>query len=73
MVIHLLDDSMVVEVFFDPSDREFSDNICVRVKEDCPEEERLLRAEETNIFLTPQQACQLAQALSKAAKCSIHD
>ncbi len=73
MAIHLLDNSLHVEVFYDPSDRAYSDNICVQVQEDCPEEERLLRAVETNIFLTPQQACQLAQALSKAAKCSMHD
>ncbi len=73
MTIQLLDDSMQVEIFYDQSDRTFSDNICVRIKEKCPPEERLLRAEETNLFLTPQQACQLASALSKAAKCSIHD
>jgi hypothetical protein len=73
MMIHLLDDSLQVKIFYDTSDRAYADNICVRIKENCPAEERLLRGQETNIFITPQQACQLAQALSKAAKCSMRD
>ena len=67
MSIFLLDDSLKVDVFFEPGDNEFADNICIMVDEDCPEDEKIFRADETNIFLTPLQARQLAQALLDAA------
>ncbi len=70
MAIYLLDDSLKVEVFFDPEDCEFNDNICVRFTEECPEEEKLFWAGETNIYLTPDQARQLARVLNDAAAAS---
>jgi hypothetical protein len=70
MAIYLLDDSLKVDVFFDPEDCEFNDNICVRFTEECPEEEKLFWAGETNIYLTPQQARQLAKVLNEAAEAS---
>jgi hypothetical protein len=73
MEISLLDNSLKVEVFFDRQDDSFRDNICLRIKETCPDEERIFRAEESNLYLTPQQACQLADSLLKAAKCSLID
>jgi hypothetical protein len=68
MAIYLLDDTLKVEVYIDESDSQFDDDICLSILESCPEEERLFRADETNIFLTPQQARRLGQALIKAAE-----
>ena len=70
MTIRLLDNTLEIDVFFEARDKEFEDNICVRIMEDCPDDERLFRAEETNIFLSSREACQLAEALQAAAKCS---
>jgi SAM-dependent methyltransferase len=67
MQISLLDNSLVVNVFYEIPDQAYEDNICIQLIEQCPEEERILRANETNIYLTPEQAAQLAEALSNAA------
>ena len=67
MPIYLLDDTLKVEVFLEPADRAFDDNIRLNIEEDCPEEERLFRADEVNIFLTARQARQLGLALIEAA------
>jgi hypothetical protein len=66
MVIFLLDNSLKVEICYDETEREFSDNILLSFIEDCPEEEKVFRMDETNLYLTPQQACQLATALRRA-------
>jgi hypothetical protein len=70
MALYLLDNSLKVEVFFDSEDCDYEDNVCVRFIEDCPEEEKIFWAGETNIFLTNEQARQLAQSLLKAAEAS---
>ncbi len=70
MILLLLDESLKVDVFFDPEDDQYEDNICLRFEEDCPESERLFRHEQTNIYITPSQACALANALLKATRCS---
>lgn len=70
MKIHLLDDSLQVEIYYEQNDEEFKDNICVHILEDCADDERLFRAKEINLYITPQQACQLSKALSRAAECS---
>lgn len=67
MQISLLDDSLFVSIFYDLPDQDFEDNICIQLIEQCPEDEKIFRAKETNIYLTPEQAAQLAEALSKAA------
>lgn len=67
MPIMLLDDSLQVEIFFEETDSNFADNICICFVEDCPPDERIFKADETNIFLTPEQATQLATALMNAA------
>ena len=67
-VIHLLDDSLSVEIYHEGCDKEYKDNICVRIIESCPAEERLLRFEETNLFLTAVQAEALMKALQVALK-----
>lgn len=72
MPIFLLDDSWSIEVFYDQSDCEYEDNICMCILEDCPEEEKLLRAGQTSIYLTQEQARKLGQALLEAAEVSCH-
>ena len=67
MTIKLLDDSLLVEVFFDRSDSTFEDNICISFREDCEEDEKVFWAGETNIYLTPEQARAFARALLPAA------
>jgi GTP:adenosylcobinamide-phosphate guanylyltransferase len=73
MSIILLDGSLMVDITYEELDSDFVDNIQVSIHEDCPDDERLFRAEETNIFLTPDQACELARRLSLAAQCSIQN
>jgi hypothetical protein len=73
MSIILLDGSLKVEISYDRTESRFNDNIRVMFVEDCPDDERLFRAMETNIFLTPDQACELARRLSAAAQCSLQD
>ncbi len=69
--LSLLDKSLEVSIFFEPSDSEYMDNICICFEEFCPEEEKIFKAGETNIFLTPDQANQFAIALIEAAKQSL--
>ncbi len=66
MSISLLDDSLKVKVYFEESDRDFEDDICISFLEDCPEDEKIFRADETNIFITPDQAGLLIMALQRA-------
>ena len=72
MTISLLDGSLKVGVFFDKGDHEFEDNICICFKENCPEEEKILYAGETNIYITPEQARELANLLMDANEQSSH-
>lgn len=73
MPILLLDESLSVDVFYMPDESDYEDNIVLRIREDCPEDERIMRMEETNIFLTLQQAAQLAEALLVAVRASRED
>ena len=73
MAIYILDKSIRIEIFFDEGDSDYKDNICVSIDEECPEDERLFRADETNIYITPEEACALAKALMAAARCSQED
>ncbi|MCZ7669654.1 MAG: hypothetical protein M5U34_21995 [Chloroflexi bacterium] len=66
MSIWLLENSLKVNIYYDESDSEYDDNICICIVEDCPEEEKIFRADETNIYLTAEQAIQLMQALKAA-------
>lgn len=73
MTILLLDGSLKIDITYEQSEAPYADNIRVSIHEDCPDDERLFRAEQTNIFLTPDQACELAQRLSTAAQCSMQN
>lgn len=68
MAIYLLDDSLKVNIYFDKSDCSFDDNVCLSIIEECPEDEKIFRADETNLYLTPKQARELAMALLAAAE-----
>jgi len=72
MALELLNGSLVVDIFYDPKDREFEDNICVCLKEFGPDEEKILYANETNIYLTAEQARALSDLLRDAADKSSH-
>lgn len=72
MALELLNGSLVVDIFFEPRDKEYEDNICVCLKECGPDEEKILYANETNIYLTAEQARDLAGQLREAADKSSH-
>ncbi len=67
MAIYLLDNSLKVEICFDQEDCEFDDNIRVTITEECPLDEKIFIADQTNLYLTPKQAIELADALHQAA------
>jgi hypothetical protein len=71
MNIWLLDESLCVNVFYDGTDRAYADNICISFMESCPREEKIFKADETNIYLTPEQANLLALALNGAVARSL--
>jgi hypothetical protein len=70
MGLYILDDTLSVEVFYDRSDDQFSDNVCLCLWESCPADEKILIADETNVFLTPDQARELANMLLIAVEAS---
>ena len=72
MTISLLDGSLEINVFFDRKDHEFNDNVCICFKELCPEDEKIMYAGETNIYITDEQARDLAAMLLAAAEHSGH-
>jgi hypothetical protein len=64
--ITLLDGSLKLSIFYDTEDNEFEDAICLSFREDCVEAEKVLSADEVNIYLTPQQAALIVLELSRA-------
>lgn len=71
--ILLVDETLRVVVFYEAQDKDFADNVCLCIEEDCPEEERLFREQITNLFLTREQARRLAEALLQAVEHSWED
>jgi hypothetical protein len=71
MTIYLLDGTLEVDIFYECEDQDLEDNVCIRVIESCPPEERLLRAGKTHIYLTPVQARKLGEMLLSAATKSV--
>lgn len=67
MAISLLDESLLVRVFFEEPDCDFRDNVRLSILEDCPVDEKVFIHDETNLFLTPDQADLFAQVLIEAA------
>jgi len=72
-MIKILDGSLQIHIFYENRESAYEDNICITIKEDCPDGERLFRAAETNIFITAAEACELAKALNSAAQCSMQN
>jgi hypothetical protein len=72
MAIELLNGSLKIDVFFDQRDKEYEDNVCVCVREFGPEDEKILYAGETNIFIKAEEARELARMLMEAADHSSH-
>lgn len=70
MEIQLLGGELIVNICFENSDKEFDDNICLSFKEPCLDDARIFRAEETNLYITPHEARELAEILLKAAEAS---
>ena len=68
MTVSLLDGGLKLTIFYDDADREFDDDICIRIFEDCPDDERVLKFDETNLYVTPDQACLLVLALQRAVE-----
>jgi hypothetical protein len=66
--VYLLDDSLQVEAFFSPEDGDLTDNICLKVVESCKEDEKIFIHDESDLFLTAQQARDLAEALLAAVR-----
>ena len=66
--ITLLDGSLKLRIFYDTDDNEFEDAICLSFHEDCVEDEKVLSADEVNIYLTPQQAALIVLELSRAVE-----
>lgn len=56
MTIHLLDNSMHLDIFIDAADAEFEDDVCLRFIEDCPEDEKVFYGGETQLYITREQA-----------------
>jgi len=67
MTIHLLEGTLEVDIYYDCEDQDLDDNICIRIVESCPPEERLLRAGKTHFYLTAAQARELGEMLLNAA------
>jgi len=72
MAIELLNGSLKLEIFYDKRDREYEDNVCLCLKETGPDEEKVLYANETNLYIKPEDARRLAQMLLDAADQSSH-
>ena len=67
MAIYLLDNTLKVEIIFDKNESTYEDNICVCIIEECPEDEKIFRYDELNLYLTVDQARRLARMLEAAA------
>jgi hypothetical protein len=64
--ISLLDGSLKLSIFYDETDKEFEDDICLCFEEDCPEDEKLFKADEVSIYITPEQAALIVLQLNRA-------
>ncbi len=68
MTISLIDGTLKVNVYFEQIDCDYGDNVCLSIVEKCPDDEKVFRGDETNLYLTVKQARKLASALVNAAE-----
>lgn len=73
MEFWILDDTLRVSIKYEKQDGDLSDNLSLSIFESCPEDEKLFIADETNIYLTKEEATLLANALLRAVKHSQQD
>ncbi len=73
MAIYILDRSLKIDIYYEAEDSRYEDNICLSIAEECPEDEKLFISDETNIYITPAEACMLAKALLAAARLKAAD
>ncbi len=66
--VYLLDETLEVSIFYETKDKDLEDNICMVISEDCPEDEKIFKHDESYLYLTREQAEGLAQALLHAVE-----
>jgi len=71
MTINLVEGTLEVDIFYECEDQDLDDNVCIRIVESCPPDEKLLRAGKTYIYLTAAHARELGEMLLNAAAQSI--
>lgn len=68
MLIDLLKGALLVQIQFEKPDSTFDDNVCICFEEPCHDDEKIFRAEQTHLYLTPEEARQIAYALLSTAE-----
>lgn len=68
MLVEILNGSLQINIRYEHTDSTYDDNVCLCFKEPCHDDEKLFRANETNLFLTPKEARTLAKALLAVAE-----
>lgn len=68
MRIKLLKGALLVQIQFEKSDSEYDDNICLCFEEPCHDDERIFRGDQTHLYLTANEARNLANALMVVAE-----
>jgi hypothetical protein len=68
MFVYLLDRSLRVAIVHEPDPPDAPDSICISLNEDCPEDEKIFKYDETNIYVTVDEACAMAALLQRAIK-----
>lgn len=66
--ITLLDGTLKLNIYYDESDRDYEDDICLCFIEDSRDDEKLFRADESSLYLTPEQAALVILELSRAVE-----
>jgi hypothetical protein len=69
--IALLDNTLQIEVRYACEDHDLEDNICIKISETCPENEKIFIHDESHLYITSEQAHALADALLSAVMKSV--
>jgi len=64
----ILDDTLRITIQFEKQDGDLSDNVKLAILESCPADEKLFIADETNIFITREEALKIANRLLEAVE-----
>jgi hypothetical protein len=64
--IYMIDGSLKLSIYHEVVDSAFDDDICLRFQEDCPEDEKLFKADEICIYLTPEEAALVVLEINRA-------